>query len=314
MSKLNQVIQMGEIKGHVHYYIEDYAYTYLKKQKGKENTKFFLYGERETEESIEKIYIYGIGEKPKLEQSYFKEYYPVGYLKIKDEKAYWISLKGIEEEIVGCYIFYASNHAMQEYLMDHRQEETSEKEGVQKKRRLVENEMAMKEIRVSARKVKARKSKEEFKNEKFILPIGGIAVAVITLMVLLSPNGREKAEIMKEVISKTVSEMGVSVEDDFTIEEKPIMQEENYIEETLSTDSVWEVEEKTEVMEEVEKKQQNEVIEETVIETKESADKTTDVIEEPIEKVETQELEEYIVKDGDTLVGICKIDMEPLQK
>ena len=32
MSRLHQVIQMGEVQEHLHYYIEDYAYTYLKKQ------------------------------------------------------------------------------------------------------------------------------------------------------------------------------------------------------------------------------------------------------------------------------------------
>ena len=133
MSRLSQVIQMGEIREDFHIYIEDYAYTYLKKQKGKDITKYFLYGEIEKEDSVEKLYVYGIGEKPKLEQSYFKEYYPIGYLKIKQEKAYWISLKGKEEEITGCYLFYASNQAMQEYLVDHSQQETSEENNIQKK-------------------------------------------------------------------------------------------------------------------------------------------------------------------------------------
>ena len=47
MSRLHQVIQMGEVQEHLQYYIEDYAYTYLKKQKGKEISKYFLYGETE---------------------------------------------------------------------------------------------------------------------------------------------------------------------------------------------------------------------------------------------------------------------------
>ena len=63
MSRLSQVIQMGEIREDFHIYIEDYAYTYLKKQKGKDITKYFLYGEIEKEDSVEKLYVYGIGEK-----------------------------------------------------------------------------------------------------------------------------------------------------------------------------------------------------------------------------------------------------------
>ena len=42
MSRMNQVMQIGNVGGDIHYYIEDYAYTYLKKQKGKEKTKYFL--------------------------------------------------------------------------------------------------------------------------------------------------------------------------------------------------------------------------------------------------------------------------------
>ena len=37
MSRMNHVMQVGDMVGDIHYYIEDYAYTYLKKQKGREN-------------------------------------------------------------------------------------------------------------------------------------------------------------------------------------------------------------------------------------------------------------------------------------
>ena len=36
MSRMSQVMQIGDVQGDIQYYIEDYAYTYLKKQKGKE--------------------------------------------------------------------------------------------------------------------------------------------------------------------------------------------------------------------------------------------------------------------------------------
>ena len=264
MSRLSQVIQMGEVKDGIHFYIEDYAYTYLKKQKGKEITKYFLYGEQEREGSLEKLYIYGIGEKPKLEQSYFKEYYPIGYLKIKEEKAYWISLQGREEEITGCFLFYASNQAMQDYLVDHRQEETSEVVGIQKRKKIVDNEIPMKEVWVATRKVRSKPYQEDFKNEKFILPVFGIFFAALILVILVTPNGRKKAEIMKEVIAQTVSDLGVTVEDDFSIEEKPLIEEYEEMEETMSTDSVWDVQEKVDKIEEnVEENQGEMMIEET---------------------------------------------------
>ena len=325
MSKLSQVIQMGEIKDELHFYIEDYAYTYLKKQKGRDVTKYFLYGEQEREGTNEKIYIYGVGEKPKLEQSYFKEYYPIGYLKIKQEKAYWISVKGKEEEITGCFLFYASNQAMQDYLVDHRQEETSEEPSIAKKRRVVENEIPMKEIWVTSRKKKPIRHQEEFKNEKFILPVFGIFFAAVILVVLVTPNGRKKAEIMKEVIMQTVSQMGVTVEDEFLIEEKPILQENNDAKETMSTESVWEVQEEVDKPEndtgnmQIETITEEKVAEE-VVDNKENGEEAVkeDTIEESVtentseelgtdEVTDTKELEEYVVKQGDTLVAICKI-------
>lgn len=123
MSRMNQVMQIGTIVGDIHYYIEDYAYTYLKKQRGKEKSKYFLYGEKEDSCNPQKLYIYGIAEKPKMEQTYFKDYYPLGFLKIKNDETYWITLKGQEQKMTGFYVFYAPNQAMQEYLVDHREEE-----------------------------------------------------------------------------------------------------------------------------------------------------------------------------------------------
>ena len=338
MSRLNQVIQMGEVKDGIHFYIEDYAYTYLKKQKGKEITKYFLYGEQEREGSLEKLYIYGIGEKPKLEQSYFKEYYPIGYLKIKEEKAYWISLQGREEEITGCFLFYASNQAMQDYLVDHRQEETSEVVGIQKRKKIVDNEIPMKEVWVATRKVRSKPYQEDFKNEKFILPVFGIFFAALILVILVTPNGRKKAEIMKEVIAQTVSELGVTVEDDFSIEEKPLIEEYEESEETMSTDSVWDVQEEVDKLEQsVEENQGEMIIEEAGVKEEEKEQAAEPMVEEKnasedgaegvmqenndnasIDEENVSEgnnaaekdadaWEEYTVKQGDTLVAICKI-------
>lgn len=332
MSRLSQVIQMGEVKDGIHFYIEDYAYTYLKKQKGKEIAKYFLYGEQEREGSLEKLYIYGIGEKPKLEQSYFKEYYPIGYLKIKEEKAYWISLQGREEEITGCFLFYASNQAMQDYLVDHRQEETSEVVEVQKRKKIVDNEIPMKEVWVATRKVRSKRYKEDFKNEKFILPVFGIFLAALILVILVTPNGRKKAEIMKEVIAQTVSDLGVTVEDDFSIEEKPLIEEYEEMEETMSTDSVWDVQEEVDKIEENQeemmieetevKEEKKEQVVEPVVEEKNISEEEVEGVKEEndaavgVENVSEENntaekdadaWDEYTVKQGDTLVAICKI-------
>ena len=151
MSKMSQVMQVGNIEGDIQYYIEDYAYTYLKKQKGQEKTKYFLYGEKEDKEEQKKVYIYAIAEKPKMEQSYFKEYYPLGFLKIKDDETFWISINGQEQKMNGFYVFYASNQAMQEYLVEHQKEEKVDKPGEIAKRQLVGETLPMKETLIPAR-------------------------------------------------------------------------------------------------------------------------------------------------------------------
>ena len=130
---------------------------------------------------------------------------------------------------------------------------------------------------------------------------------------------------MKEVIMQTVSQMGVTVEDEFLIEEKPILQENNDAKETMSTESVWEVQEEVDKPEndtgnmQIETITEEKVAEE-VVDNKENGEEvvTEETIEESVtestseemgtdEVTDTKELEEYVVKQGDTLVAICKI-------
>lgn len=326
MSRMNQVMQIGNIEGDIHYYIEDYAYTYLKKQKGKEKTKYFLYGEKEESNQQKKLYIYGIAEKPKMEQTYFKEYYPLGFLKVKNDETFWITLKGQEQKINGFYVFYAPNQAMQEYLVDHREEEKQDKPEDKAKRQLAGETLPMKETLVPARKIKKAKNKNEFKNEKFIFPIGGILVACLILLVLTSANGRKKIEIFKQVISQTVSDAtGKSTEGDFIIEEKNIVQEEavnNYVEqqdslgendierESEENNSGMVAENKEASMEASEKENDTEKdkIEYASAQTLEEDSKDASKVEikETLEQNTENSYEEYIVKNGDTLVAICK--------
>ena len=202
MSRMNQVMQVGDTSGDIQYYIEDYAYTYLKKQKGREKTKYFLYGEKEETEKTKKLYIYGIAEKPKMEQTYFKDYYPLGFLKIKNDENYWVTLKGQEEKITGFFVFYAPNQAMQEYLVDCHEEIKEDEPEKRSKRQLPPDILPVKEVMVPARKTRIRKGDKE----KNALPVSfmGIVVAMILLLVLTSANGQKKLGIFKQVIKETM--------------------------------------------------------------------------------------------------------------
>ena len=333
MSRMNQVMQIGTIVGDIHYYIEDYAYTYLKKQKGKERSKYFLYGEKEDSCNPQKLYIYGIAEKPKMEQTYFKDYYPLGFLKIKNDETYWITLKGQEQKMTGFYVFYAPNQAMQEYLVDHREEEKPQEEENNTKRQVSGEILPMKETFIPARKVKHIKNKE-IKNENFLFPIGGIVIACLLLLVLTSANGKKKIEIFRQVISQNIA--GIvrdDMEDDFVIEEKSVNTEGNYEEDFGQEGSAKGNENAMEeYKEQVESKTEENVVEqgnemqseeETV--QKESAqgqagqeqpvqeqelfvNNEEEVSQEKMNQPQSTEksYEEYIVKNGDTLVAICK--------
>ena len=317
MSRMNQVMQIGNIEGDILYYIEDYAYTYLKKQKGKEKTKYYLYGEKEESNKQKKLFIYGIAEKPKMEQTYFKEYYPLGFLKMNRDETFWINLKGQEQKISGYYVFYAPNQAMQEYLVDHQKEETTDKPQDKTKRQLEREVLPMKETFVSAKKLKKQKSGKELKNEKFIFPIGGIIIACLILFVLTSSNGQKKVEIFRQVIAETMSGMiKEAPQEDFIIEEKSSEQEKdlsyqgNAVQESLNNSTEESRKQENIMTENLEKEQEEiktntEAVQETIPNNKETAGEESEKQTEE-KKEDKKNYEEYVVKNGDTLAGICK--------
>jgi len=318
MSRISQVMQIGNIEGDIHYYIEDYAYTYLKKQKGMEKVKYFLYGEKEEDNNKKKLYIYGIAEKPKMEQTYFKEYYPLGFLKIKNDETYWITLKGQEQKISGFYVFYAPNQAMQEYLVDTRAEEQPKEVEKKAKRQFVGESLPMKETFVPARKVKVSKVKEE-KNPNFLFPIGGIVVACLILMVLTSTNGKKKVEIFKQVISQNISGLTERVkEEEFIIEEKSINDQK--FEESLSLEQENAVTQDLVIQEENADPKREEVTEAKKQITEEKTEAILNSNKDTAQKsgsentTQDKNYEEYTVKNGDTLAAICKYKYGSLNK
>lgn len=301
---MNQVMQVGDTSGDIQYYIEDYAYTYLKKQKGREKTKYFLYGEKEDSEKPKKLYIYGVAPKPKMEQTYFKDYYPLGFLKTKNDEKYWISLKGQEEKVNGFFVFYASNQAMQEYLVDCHEEIKEDEPEKKSKRQLPEDILPVKEIVVPARKIKIRKKAGE--KNSISIPFMGIAVAMILLLVLTSANGQQKLGIFKQVIKETMGNVIEEIpEEDMIIEEKRAGNaEEDAVIEEKRVENAGEVEEPEDLSE-----TKDWSIEEKEITKEENLiPEKTEILqnEEPVLQDKEPDLQEYIVKEGDTLAAICR--------
>lgn len=323
MSRMDQVIQIGKAEGNVHYYIEDYAYTYLKKQKGKEKTKYFLYGEIEEKEQQKKLYIYGIAEKPKMEQTYFKEYYPLGFLKIKEEEMFWITLKGQEYKMAGYFVFYAPNQAMQEYLVDHHEEMKEDKPEEKVQRQPQKDALPITEIQIPARKAKINRKRKE--NENLTYSFGGILIAMLLVFFLTTANGQKKIEIFKEVIKETMLKNENEYTEETIVIEETRISPETSVEEEESIEAVSQgtdgSKEEKEIIENVEMSEEKEMTEnietpkekELAENIKTSEEEVVEVIEtqdekeliENVEKLEEKSYDEYIVKEGDTLAAIC---------
>ena len=342
MSRMDQVMQVGIVEGNTQIYIEDYAYTYLKKQKGKEKSKYFLYGVKEQDK---KMYIYGIAEKPKMEQTYFKDYYPLGFLKFKNNEKILITLNGQEEKIMGFYVFYASNQAMQEYLVDNHKDEKADEPENKPKRQATQESFPIKETMVPLGKYKLKKRKKENQKDNFIYSFCGIVIAVAMVFLLTSANGQKKMEIFKQVVVETMANAATkNAVNDMIIEEKNVSKTQETSDgkeqsisvnmnetliETKKEELYEEIEEKTvdkeinnnsEVM--VSDKGKDDDSGQTITGEKNISGKETEsgsvqitetknqtsLQEEvlPIEKKEENLYEEYIVKKGDTLATICK--------
>lgn len=280
-TKYSHLVQVGEIDEKTILYFEDYAYTFLKKNE--EKSIFYLYGEVKKEEEKKKIYIYGIAHNIKQEKDYFNAYSLVGTLKIKEEKFYWSDTKKIEEEVKGYYIFYATNQAMQEFLIDHNTEEKEEILTSKKQKRQKSEEINIREVLLSKPIIPVNKRK--MSAIYLLIPI---LAAVMIFTGLLPENAAKKIEVFKEIIE----DVSVKDEEEFmtiSIEEVSV-NENRIIEETKN------IQEQT-----IEEEEQIGEIEE--VERITEKEETEDITEE--EKEQTV-LSEYIVQEGDTLARICK--------
>lgn len=295
-TKYSHLVQVGEVNDKITIYFEDYAYTYFKKNQKED--KLYLYGKIKKEEEKTEIYIYGISLFSKLEKTYFKEYEKVGTFRTGEEKLYWLGENKEEILVTGYYIFYSSNKAMQEYLIDQagEQNENNQEEGLREKKKI--EEIPIREVLLTKSYGKYRK-KERGKNVSLI-PALAVAAAIGVVFLSGKEDTQEKIEVFRQIVSENVK--GIKTEmPQLTIEEK-IMEDIVITEETTPEENR-EIEEQTDSPVDRKKIQEDTkenspiIIEETVFMKDE---------EEINKQGEQEERKEYIVQEGDTLAGICK--------
>lgn len=119
MAASDIVIHKGEKEEKYQLYVEDYVMSYLKNYGAGEGGKIFFYGKRE--QKNKKYYIYGAGHQREL--SYFAQYEPLDEIKCRltsDIPVFLMENKKETYELAGYYIFYQSNEAMQNYMVEQR--------------------------------------------------------------------------------------------------------------------------------------------------------------------------------------------------
>lgn len=117
------VKQVGTIKGESQVYIEDYVYTYLhrlKKERIRLPIRVALYGHAFSRDDKQFYLIYGASNvveemengrsQESIQEMFFQEYSLIGFVNIYDKKE-------PPQTGEGCYVFYESNEAMQNYLV-----------------------------------------------------------------------------------------------------------------------------------------------------------------------------------------------------
>lgn len=112
------VIHKGEKEEKYQLYVEDYVMSYLKNYGTKAGGKVFFFGKRE-EPNI--FYIYGSGEQRQI--PYFERYElldEITYRDIMDVPVFFIRESSRTYELAGYDIFYQSNEAMQNYMVEQR--------------------------------------------------------------------------------------------------------------------------------------------------------------------------------------------------
>lgn len=118
------VRKTGTISGECRVYIEDYAYTYLNEMKEREGifpVRAALYGHACSKNQKQFYFIYGAADvieeladgrnEEEIRKKYFAGYELLGYVNLYPQE------KSHTDKQEGCYIFYETNEAMQDYLV-----------------------------------------------------------------------------------------------------------------------------------------------------------------------------------------------------
>lgn len=313
------VIHKGEKDEKYQLYVEDYVMSYLKKQGSvQRNRKIFFFGKKELREK--KYYIYGAGLQRQI--SHFTQYeklHEITCRYVMDMPVFSIQEKNKTHELTGYYIFYQSNEAMQNYMIELRKEqEQGEKQPQTEFRqtgrgeiedrqteRAANTEQRIYDIKKQRLQEKEQEKKDTTKQDKrasyIQKPKGGLIAIQLTAVFI----------ILAAIIINTTNSYGkleelnqAAVEVFFAIENEDVAETNTSIEESVAIDDSAEPEQAEEVVQMegttlyLTELDEHVVEENAAIVDKETEDKDT---ETTIEATRTESIEEVKTEGAETV-------------
>lgn len=313
------VIHKGEKDEKYQLYVEDYVMSYLKKQGSvQRNRKIFFFGKKELREK--KYYIYGAGLQRQI--SHFTQYeklHEITCRYVMDMPVFSIQEKNKTHELTGYYIFYQSNEAMQNYMIELRKEqEQGEKQPQTEFRqtgrgeiedrqteRAANTEQRIYDIKKQRLQEKEQEKKDTTKQDKrasyIQKPKGGLIAIQLTAVFI----------ILAAIIINTTNSYGkleelnqAAVEVFFAIENEDVAETNTSIEESVVIDDSAEPEQAEEVVQMegttlyLTELDEHVVEENAAIVDKETEDKDT---ETTIEATRTESAEEVKTEGAETV-------------
>ncbi len=120
------VIHKGEKDKKYQLYVEDYVMSYLKKYgKAQRNRRIFFFGTKDSDGK--KYHLYGAGLQRQI--SYFEQMEYLGEISCRfemDMPIFFVQERNRNYELSGYFIFYQTNEAMQNYMIEQRKEQDRE--------------------------------------------------------------------------------------------------------------------------------------------------------------------------------------------
>lgn len=276
------VIHKGEKDENYQLYVEDYVMSYLKNYGTKAGGAVFFFGKRE---EPKKYYIYGAGEQRQI--PYFEKYElldEITYRDIMDGPVFFIRESSRTCELSGYHIFYQSNEAMQNYMVDQRKKAEAEtaSEPVAARNKIQRRDSRQNPPQSGAKMHSAEKMPQKPRNSLMAVQLSAIFV-ILAAIVINSTNSYTKLEELNQA----------AVEVFFAMENQEASEEEITAPDTQPEDNVLrlsELDAKFEEENQSAKQEETQTDEQKVITTEEA--ETT--AEETAETEQAQEQEQEV--------------------